>query len=96
MIFLNQLRLKIGVTYGNPKPPPVVTPKFYASVRLDIRRMQTLKRATEEYGIRAKVKVAKNKVAPPSASRIRHPVRPRHQHLGMPVGSRRGNRCGGP
>jgi hypothetical protein len=39
--------------------------KFYASVRLDIRRIQTLKRGTEEYGIRAKVKVAKNKVAPP-------------------------------
>ncbi|MEM1427808.1 MAG: DNA recombination/repair protein RecA, partial [Cyanobacteria bacterium P01_H01_bin.130] len=39
--------------------------KFYASVRLDIRRIQTLKKGTEEFGIRAKVKVAKNKVAPP-------------------------------
>ena len=66
VIFLNQLRLKIGVTYGNPETTTGGNAlKFYASVRLDIRRMQTLKRATEEYGIRAKVKVAKNKVAPP-------------------------------
>jgi recombination protein RecA len=66
VIFLNQLRQKIGVSYGNPE---VTTGgnalKFYASVRLDIRRIQTLKKGTEEYGIRAKVKVAKNKVAPP-------------------------------
>ncbi len=66
VIFLNQLRQKIGVTYGNPE---VTTGgqalKFYASVRLDIRRIQTLKRGTDEYGNRAKVKVAKNKVAPP-------------------------------
>lgn len=67
VIFLNQLRQKIGVTYGNPE---VTTGgnalKFYASVRLDIRRIQTLKKGSEgEYGIRAKVKVAKNKVAPP-------------------------------
>ncbi|MEQ8756835.1 recombinase RecA [Coleofasciculus sp. G1-WW12-02] len=67
VIFLNQLRQKIGITYGSPE---VTTGgnalKFYASVRLDIRRIQTLKKASEgEYGIRAKVKVAKNKVAPP-------------------------------
>ncbi len=67
VIFLNQLRQKIGVTYGSPE---VTTGgnalKFYASVRLDIRRIQTLKKGSEgEYGIRAKVKVAKNKVAPP-------------------------------
>jgi recombination protein RecA len=66
VIFLNQLRQKIGVTYGNPE---VTTGgnalKFYASVRLDIRRIQTLKKGTEEFGIRAKVKVVKNKVAPP-------------------------------
>nr|YP_002049241.1 recombinase A [Paulinella chromatophora]ACB43031.1 recombinase A [Paulinella chromatophora] len=66
VIFLNQLRLKIGVTYGNPETTSGGNAlKFYASVRLDIRRSQTLKRGTEEYGIRAKVKVAKNKVAPP-------------------------------
>ena len=66
VIFLNQLRQKIGVTYGTPE---VTTGgnalKFYASVRLDIRRIQTLKKGNEGYGIRAKVKVAKNKVAPP-------------------------------
>ncbi|NMF85007.1 recombinase RecA [Nodosilinea sp. P-1105] len=66
VIFLNQLRQKIGISYGNPE---VTTGgnalKFYASVRLDIRRIQTLKKGTEEFGIRAKVKVAKNKVAPP-------------------------------
>ena len=66
VVFLNQLRLKIGVTYGNPE---VTTGgnalKFYASVRMDIRRIQTLKKGTDDFGIRAKVKVAKNKVAPP-------------------------------
>lgn len=66
VIFLNQLRQKIGVTYGNPETTTGGTAlKFYASVRLDIRRVQTLKKGTEEFGIRAKVKVAKNKVAPP-------------------------------
>ncbi len=66
VIFLNQLRLKIGITYGNPETTTGGNAlKFYASVRLDIRRIQTLKRGTEEFGIRAKVKVAKNKVAPP-------------------------------
>ena len=66
VVFLNQLRQKIGITYGSPE---VTTGgnalKFYASVRLDIRRIQTLKKGNEGYGIRAKVKVAKNKVAPP-------------------------------
>ncbi|PZD72774.1 Protein RecA [Acaryochloris thomasi RCC1774] len=66
VVFLNQLRQKIGVTYGNPE---VTTGgnalKFYASVRLDIRRIQTLKKGAEEFGIRAKVKVVKNKIAPP-------------------------------
>jgi recombination protein RecA len=66
VIFLNQLRQKIGVTYGSPETTTGGQAlKFYASVRLDIRRIQTLKKGTEEYGIRAKVKVAKNKVAPP-------------------------------
>ena len=66
VIFLNQLRQKIGVTYGNPEVTTGGTAlKFYASVRLDIRRIQTLKKGNEGYGIRAKVKVAKNKVAPP-------------------------------
>jgi recombination protein RecA len=67
VLFLNQLRSKIGgVGYG---PQETTTGgnalKFYASVRLDIRRVQTLKKGAEEYGIRARVKVVKNKVAPP-------------------------------
>ena len=66
VIFLNQLRQKIGVSYGNPEVTSGGNAlKFYASVRLDIRRIQTLKRGNQEFGIRAKVKVAKNKVAPP-------------------------------
>lgn len=67
VVFLNQLRSKIGgMGYG---PQETTTGgnalKFYASVRLDIRRIQTLKKGTDEYGIRARVKVVKNKVAPP-------------------------------
>jgi recombination protein RecA len=67
VIFLNQLRQKIGISYGNPETTTGGNAlKFYASVRLDIRRIQTLKKANEgEYGNRVKVKVAKNKVAPP-------------------------------
>jgi recombination protein RecA len=66
VIFLNQLRLKIGVTYGSPETTTGGNAlKFYASVRLDIRRIQTLKKGTDEFGNRVKVKVAKNKVAPP-------------------------------
>jgi recombination protein RecA len=66
VIFLNQLRQKIGVTYGSPEVTSGGNAlKFYASVRLDIRRIQTLKKGSQEFGIRAKVKVAKNKVAPP-------------------------------
>ena len=67
VIFLNQLRQKIGISYGSPEVTTGGTAlKFYASVRLDIRRIQTLKKGSDgEYGIRAKVKVAKNKVAPP-------------------------------
>ena len=66
VIFLNQLRLKIGVTYGNPETTTGGNAlKFYASVRLDIRRIQTLKKGNDQFGIRVKVKVAKNKVAPP-------------------------------
>jgi recombination protein RecA len=66
VIFLNQLRQKIGISYGNPETTTGGNAlKFYASLRLDIRRIQTLKKGTEEYGTRAKVKVAKNKVAPP-------------------------------
>jgi recombination protein RecA len=66
VVFINQLRQKIGVTYGNPETTTGGNAlKYYASVRLDIRRIQTLKKGTEEFGNRVKVKVAKNKVAPP-------------------------------
>ena len=66
VIFLNQLRQKIGVVYGSPETTTGGNAlKFYASVRLDIRRIQTLKKGTDQFGIRVKVKTAKNKVAPP-------------------------------
>ena len=66
VIFINQIREKIGVMYGNPE----VTPggralKFYTSVRLDIRRIATIKDGTDIIGNRTRVKVVKNKVAPP-------------------------------
>ncbi len=66
VMFINQLRQKIGISYGNPETTTGGNAlKYYSSVRLDIRRIQTLKKGSEEFGIRVKVKVAKNKVAPP-------------------------------
>ncbi|MDR2850627.1 MAG: recombinase RecA [Desulfovibrio sp.] len=67
VIFINQIRMKIGVTgYGSPETTTGGNAlKFYASIRLDIRRIQTLKDKDEPYGSRTKVKVVKNKVAPP-------------------------------
>ena len=66
VIFINQLREKIGVMFGNPETQPGGKAlKFYASVRLDIRRVETLKQGTDMVGNRVKVKVVKNKVAPP-------------------------------
>ncbi len=66
VIFINQLRQKIGVMYGNPETTTGGNAlKFYASIRLDIRRIETLKHDGKEVGNRVKVKVAKNKVAPP-------------------------------
>ncbi len=65
-IFTNQLREKIGVMFGSPETTPGGRAlKFYASVRLDIRRIETLKEGVEAVGNRVRVKVAKNKVAPP-------------------------------
>lgn len=66
LIFINQLREKVGVMYGNPE----VTPggralKFYASVRIEVRKGEILKNGSEIYGSRTKAKVVKNKVAPP-------------------------------
>jgi recombination protein RecA len=66
VVFLNQLRMKIGVMFGSPETTTGGQAlKFYASVRLDIRRIETLKSGTEMIGSRARVKVVKNKVAPP-------------------------------
>lgn len=65
-VFINQLREKIGVMYGNPETTPGGRAlKFYASVRLDVRRIETLKNGTDMIGNRTRVKVVKNKVAPP-------------------------------
>ncbi|MXW83602.1 MAG: recombinase RecA [Rhodothermaceae bacterium] len=66
LIFINQLREKIGVMFGNPETTPGGKAlKFYSSVRLDIRRIGAIKSATEVVGNRTRVKVVKNKVAPP-------------------------------
>jgi len=66
LVFTNQLREKIGVMFGNPETTPGGRAlKFYASVRLDIRRVETIKSGTESVGNRVRVKVVKNKVAPP-------------------------------
>jgi recombination protein RecA len=66
VIFTNQLRMKVGVLFGNPETTPGGRAlKFYASVRLDIRRVQSIKAGTEVIGNRTKVWVKKNKVAPP-------------------------------
>jgi recombination protein RecA len=69
VIFINQLREKVGIVYGNPE----VTPggralKFYSSVRIDLRRVETIMQGTEAVGNRVKAKVVKNKVAPPFKS----------------------------
>ena len=65
-IFINQLRDKIGVVYGNPEPTPGGNAlKFYASVRIDIRKASVIKDGEEQLGARAKVKIVKNKLAPP-------------------------------
>ncbi|WP_306798579.1 recombinase RecA [Oceanobacillus saliphilus] len=65
-IFINQIREKIGVMFGNPETTPGGRAlKFYSSVRLEVRRAETLKQGNEMIGNRAKIKVVKNKVAPP-------------------------------
>ena len=65
-VFINQLREKIGVMFGSPETTPGGRAlKFYASVRLDVRRIESIKQGTESIGNRVKVKVVKNKVAPP-------------------------------
>jgi len=66
VIFINQLREKVGIMFGNPETTPGGRAlKFYSSVRLDVRKVETLKRGDQVIGSRTKVKVVKNKVAPP-------------------------------
>jgi recombination protein RecA len=66
VIFINQLREKVGVMYGNPETTPGGRAlKFYSSVRIDVRKVENLKQGDEVYGSRVKCKVVKNKVAPP-------------------------------
>lgn len=66
IIFINQLRMKIGIMFGNPETTPGgMALKFYASVRIDIRRIAQIKKGDDVVGNRTKAKVVKNKVAPP-------------------------------
>ena len=66
VIFINQLREKIGVMYGNPETTPGGRAlKYFSSVRIDVRRVETLKNGTEMVGNRTRAKIVKNKVAPP-------------------------------
>jgi recombination protein RecA len=66
VIFTNQLRLKIGIMFGNPETTPGgLALKFYASVRMDVRKIETIKKNNEVVGSRHRVKVVKNKVSPP-------------------------------
>lgn len=66
VVFTNQLRLKVGIMFGNPETTPGgLAMKFYASMRMDVRKIETLKKNNEVYGTRVRVKVVKNKIAPP-------------------------------
>ena len=66
MIFINQIRMKIGVMFGNPETTTGGNAlKFYSSVRLDIRRIGAIKKGEEVVGNETRVKVVKNKIAPP-------------------------------
>ena len=66
VIFVNQIREKLGIMFGNPETTPGGKAlKFYSSIRIEIRRAETLKKGVEMIGIKSKVKIVKNKVAPP-------------------------------
>lgn len=66
IIFTNQLRLKIGIMFGNPETTPGgLALKFYSSIRMDVRKIETLKKNNQVYGARIRAKIVKNKVAPP-------------------------------
>ena len=65
-IFINQIREKVGVMFGNPETTPGGRAlKFYSTIRLEVRKVETLKQGTEMVGNRTRIKVVKNKVAPP-------------------------------
>lgn len=66
IVFTNQIRLKIGIMFGNPETTPGgLALKFYAAIRMDVRKIETLKKNNLVYGTRSRVKIVKNKMAPP-------------------------------
>lgn len=66
VIFTNQIRMKIGVMFGNPETTPGgLALKFYSSIRIDVRKIETLKKGDQIYGSKVRIKIVKNKVAPP-------------------------------
>lgn len=66
VLFTNQLRLKIGIMFGNPETTPGgLATKFYSSIRMDVRKIETIKKNNEVVGTRVRIKVVKNKLAPP-------------------------------
>ncbi len=92
LIFINQIRMKIGVMFGNPETTTGGNAlKFYSSLRIDIRKINQIKDGQEVIGNRTKVKVVKNKVAPPFQDRrIRHHLWRRNFQDRRPARSRRG------
>jgi recombination protein RecA len=81
VIFINQIRMKIGVMFGNPETTPGGNAlKFYSSVRMDIRKIATIKTSGDITGSRTRVRVVKNKTAPPFREAVSKPIqRPRKQ-----------------
>ena len=94
IIFINQLREKVGVMYGSAETTTGGKAlKFYASVRIDIRRTESIKDGSDIIGNHVKAKIVKNKVAPPvQGGRVRHHVRHGHLRAGLPYRSRRAER----
>jgi recombination protein RecA len=83
-VLTNQIREKVGVVFGPRETQPGGRAlKFYATQRIDLRRIETLKSGTEAIGNRVRAKVVKNKLAPPFRQALRHRVRQRHFKLGL-------------